>query len=82
MKGDIQFDPELFQPAQGGPAGANRVPFEIAGGGQQVVLLRVLPAAAGKSSGVSVANLVVEGPDGGTPPFEVTGDGSLSVVAP
>ena len=82
MKGDIEFDPELFQPVQGAAAGVNRVPFEIAGGGQQVVLLRVLPAAAGKSSGVSVSNLVVEGPDGGTPPFEVTGDGSLSVVAP
>lgn len=80
VSGELQYDARLLAPAQpGGDPG--RWPFTLAPGAEQVLMLRVLEAAAGQSTAVAVSGLRAEAVDGSTPEVQVQGEGEL-VVAP
>ncbi len=79
LTGEIEFDPRLFQPAQGGERGAGRIAFTMPPGAEQVFVLRVLDAAAGQTSAVSVGSLNAQGPDGAGVSVQVRGEGRVIV---
>lgn len=82
VSGELQFDTRLFQAAQGQTPAPGRIPFTLAPGAEQVVVLRALAEAAGQNGEVSVVGLSAQKPEGGTLAVEVQGDGALSVAAP
>ncbi len=82
VSGELQFDTRLFQAAQGQTPAPGRIPFTLAPGAEQVVVLRALAEAAGQNGEVSVVGLSAQKPEGGTLAVEVQGDGALSVSAP
>lgn len=81
VSGELQFDTRLFQAAQGQTPAPGRIPFTLAPGAEQVVVLRALAEAAGQTGEVSVVGLSAQKPEGGTLAVEVQGDGVLSVAA-
>ena len=54
----------FFQALQGGDRNVGRIPFSLPPGGEQVLMLRVLVAAAGQMSEVTVVGLQAVRPDG------------------
>jgi general secretion pathway protein D len=80
VTGEIEFDPLLFASAQGGDRNVGRLPFSLAAGGEQVLLLRVLDAAAGQVVEISVVGINARRADGSVLPVQVQGDGILTVA--
>lgn len=86
LSGELVFDAQALQPAAapasartpGAPAEATpgRWPFTLPPGGQQVLALRVLAAAAGQAQAIQVAGLMA---DGDTPP-QVDGEALVQVA--
>ncbi|WP_341893285.1 secretin N-terminal domain-containing protein [Variovorax sp. YR752] len=81
VSGELQFDTRLFQAAQGQTPAPGRIPFTLAPGAEQVVVLRALAEAAGQNSEVSVVGLAAQKPGGEPLAVEVQGDGALGVAA-
>lgn len=79
MKGELEFDTRQLQSAQGADARTGRVPFRLAAGGEQVFMLRALPAAAGQQTSVSVVGLVADDPGAAATMIQVQGDGMVQV---
>jgi hypothetical protein len=80
LSGEIEFDPRLFQPAQGGERGTSRIAFTLPPGGEQVFVLRVLEAAAGQTASVAIVSLSSQGESSGAG-VAVQGDGRVVVGA-
>ncbi|MDC6170541.1 secretin N-terminal domain-containing protein [Paucibacter sp. XJ19-41] len=83
VKGEIEFDPSKLQPAQAsaGTAATGRLPFELTPRGERVLVLRVLPAAAGQVVNIGVGALSAAGLNGETPPVRLDGTGMVAVEA-
>ncbi len=83
VRGELEYDPQLLQPARNIPeASPGRLPFELRPRSGQVMMLRVLPAAAGQALTLSVGGLSASGSDGSSsPPVRVEGSGLVSVEA-
>lgn len=81
VTGEVQFDPQMLQPAQGGEGNSGRLAFSLPPGGEQAVIFRVLEAAAGQALDVTLGNTVGKRADGASVPVQVQGDGSLQVNA-
>lgn len=83
LSGELVFDAQALQPAVAGRApgapaepGPGRWPFSLPPGGQQVLALRVLAAAAGQTQTLTVAGLTA---DGDAPP-QVDGEAVVQVA--
>ncbi|MDT7838947.1 secretin N-terminal domain-containing protein [Aquabacterium sp. OR-4] len=62
LSGELQFDADTLQLASAASgAGAGRMAFTLAPGGETVLVLRVLPAAAGQTLGLQLAGLAASG---------------------
>ena len=81
VTGEIEFDPRLFQALEGGDRNVGRLAFALPAGGEKVLMLRVLDAAAGQATEVSVVGASALRPDGSSLAIQVQGDGALSVAA-
>jgi general secretion pathway protein D len=79
LQGELAFDASLLQAAQAGARDgeAPRLGFDLSPRGEQVFLLRALPAAAGQTTVVMVNGLTAI-PDGGSTP-NVEGSGEIAV---
>jgi len=84
IRGELEFDASLLALAQAGSAGAapGRLPFDLSPGAEQVLLLRALPAAAGKAVTIGTANIIAALPSGEGVGVQVDGDGVLQVGKP
>lgn len=78
LRGALDYDPTLLQPAQAGKARDGRLDFAVGPGGQRVVMLRALPRSVGQQLTVSVAH--VEGTEPGAPAVQVEGSGQIEVL--
>jgi general secretion pathway protein D len=83
VKGELEFDASRLQLAQAaaGNAAPGRVPFELTPRGERVLVLRVLPGAAGQVLNVGVGALSAAGLNGETPPVRLEGSGMVAVEA-
>ncbi len=85
LSGELVFDAQALQPAAAAPAGtaptaaAGRSPFQLAPGAETVLVLRVLPAAAGQRLEVMVAGLTAA--DGAAEP-QIEGQAQIEVAGP
>ncbi len=79
ISGDLVFDNSLLRNAAVGADESPSAPFELAPNGQFVLVLRVLPNAAGKTTDVlaTLRNAVDTG--GGPAQIEITGSGRIEV---
>ncbi len=82
LQGELAYDPQMLESAQGSVRIAGRLPFSLAPGGQQVFLLRALPAATGRAITVSVVDASATGPDGEVATVRVEGEGTVLVSGP
>jgi general secretion pathway protein D len=82
IRGELEFDTALLQSSQSGEKNVGRTAFNLAPGGEQVFLLRALPAAEGQTVDVAVVGLSGSKPDGSSPAVRVEGDGFVTVSAP
>jgi general secretion pathway protein D len=80
VSGELQFDARMLQAISGGGT-PGRLPLKLGPGGEQVIVLRVLPEAAGQRTEVSVGGLDAVLADGLSLSVQVQGDGAI-VVAP
>jgi len=80
IKGELEFDSNLLQPTQAGVA-LGRIPVELPPRGDKVLVLRALPAAAGKSLSIDVGALQASGPDGEGASVRLEGSGLVTVEA-
>jgi len=81
VRGELEFDATRLRPAQpvgGAPPG--RVPFELAAGADFVLVLRVLPAAAGSTVGITVGGVSAT-EDGPAGDLRVEGDAQIAIAA-
>ena len=63
-RGELVYDPTQLQPASGAPESASpgRWPFELAASAEAVLVMRVLPGAAGQTVAVNaLADMPVQG---------------------
>lgn len=76
LQGELAFDASLLQAAQAGakPGDAPRLVFDLSPRGEQVFLLRALPAAAGQTTLVTVNGLTAIPEGSGTPVVEGSGE--------
>ncbi len=85
VRGELVYDAAALQPAQAGaaPSGAGRAAFEIGPRGDLVFVFRVLPAAAGNSTTVSVSNLQASeaAADGVVGSMRVEGEARIDIRA-
>jgi len=82
VSGELVFDGQALQPASAGAAvDAGRAAFSLAPRGDAVVVLRVLPAAAGQRLLVQAANLLATDPAGQPAAVQVDGEALVSVAA-
>ena len=79
ITGELQFDADLLQATDGSAGG--RVAFQLEPRGNVVVVLRALPAAAGKSTDVTLQGLAASGVKGGDPSVRTVGQTGIRVVA-
>jgi hypothetical protein len=79
VQGELGFDPSRLA-ATTAAASPGRVPFSAAARGDAVVVLRVLPAAAGGQVSISVDGL--HGPGGEPVTLRVQGQALVQVAAP
>ncbi|TDP64075.1 secretin N-terminal domain-containing protein [Roseateles toxinivorans] len=84
VRGELEFDAVMFQPAEAGAAGAGqgRIAFELAPQGQRVLILRSTPAAAGNTATFSLTGLGGINAKGEAVNVRVQGEGTLDVSAP
>jgi general secretion pathway protein D len=82
MRGELVFDPLRLASTQGGANADGRTAFELSPGAERVILLRVLPAAAGQTVNVSVAGLQATLAAGDAVAVRIDGDGALQVGKP
>ena len=78
VRGQLSFDATLLKSA-GGESGS-RLDFELAASGQAVFVLRVLPAAAGRSTEVQIESATANAPTGATVPLRIDGSGEINMV--
>lgn len=80
--GELAFDARWLQPAAGGAdATPGRVAFKLAPRGEQVLLLRLLPAAAGQAPDVQVQGLSASTPEGQPADLRLEGEARIQVIA-
>ena len=80
--GELLFDAQALQPASAGAdAASGRLPFQLPPRGQAVLVLRVLPAAAGQSLALQVGGLRAEGDGGASVDIRLDGEALLQVAA-
>jgi len=79
ITGELQYDADLLQATDGSAGG--RVAFQLEPRGSVVVVLRALPAAAGKSTDVALQGLSASGVKGGDPSVRAVGQTGIRVVA-
>jgi general secretion pathway protein D len=82
IRGELSFDPQLLAATQAGTGGEASFAFELSPGAERVVVLRALPAAAGKTVNVSVGNVLATMTNGDAVAVRVDGDGALQVGKP
>ena len=84
VSGELLFDAQALQPASAG-AGANdaagRMPFQLQPRGQAVLVLRVLPAAAGQRLALQVGSLQASGDGAASAEVRLDGEAVLQVPA-
>lgn len=79
--GELLFDAQALQPASAGAdAASGRLPFQLPPRGQAVLVLRVLPAAAGQSLALQVGGLRAEGDGGASVDIRLDGEALLQVA--
>jgi general secretion pathway protein D len=79
VSGELQFDTRMLQAIAGGGS-PGRLPLKLGPGGEQVIVLRVLPEAAGQRTEVSVGGLDAVLPDGLSLSVQLQGDGAIMVA--
>jgi general secretion pathway protein D len=80
VSGELEFDPALLRNAAAGAPEGPRTPFEIAPGGEFVLVLRALASApVGTSTQVQVGSLAAIGRDGVAAVVEVGGEATIEV---
>lgn len=79
ITGELQFDSALLRNAAGGDDDARALPFDLPPGGSRAIVLRVLPAAAGRSIDIGIAALQAQGAGGSVSTVEVQGSGRIEV---
>ena len=89
ISGELAFDGQSLQAASAGPAspagaapGPGRAAFQLAPRGDAVVVLRVLPAAAGQTLTVAVQGLAGSDASGQAAEVRLDGEASIRVPAP
>lgn len=82
VRGTLRFDPALLQPVSA-PAGAapGQLPFELAPGAAQALLLRALPAAQGQIVSLQLEGLAASNAQGQVLPVQVEGGTQVRVEA-
>jgi hypothetical protein len=81
LEGEISFDATLLQAASQGAGEAGRAAFRIEPGRDQVVPLRVLPAAAGQTVSVTVGPVAASNTRGETSAVVVEGEAVIQIAA-
>jgi general secretion pathway protein D len=81
VKGDLLFDARLLQPASAGAGDDGHAPFDLAPRAERVLILRVLPAAAGQVTSVRVSGASARRPDGAAADLAVDGEATIDVAA-
>ena len=81
LEGEISFDATLLQAASQGAGEAGRAAFRIEPGRDQVVPLRVLPAAAGQTVSVTVGPVAASNTRGETSAVVVEGEAVIQIGA-
>ncbi len=79
ITGELQYDADLLQATDGSAGG--RVAFQLEPRGSVVLVLRALPAAAGKSTDVALQDLAASGVKGGDPSVRSVGQTGIRVIA-
>jgi len=79
IRGELVFDTDLLQSA--GVAKGSRLAFELPPGGQQVFVLRSLPAAAGRSTQVQIEGLSALSSVGAAAPVRLEGEATIAFTA-
>jgi general secretion pathway protein D len=79
VSGDWVFDSALLRNAAAGAEASTPVGFDLPPGGQQVLVLRVQPAAAGKTTEVTATPRSSTDAAGANVPVEVVGSGRIEV---
>jgi general secretion pathway protein D len=92
IEGELVYDVTLLAAAQaaapaqngapGAAAGTGRVAFRLEAGSDQVVPLRVLPAAAGQRVSVTLGSASATNPRGEAVPVNVDGEAAIAVDRP
>jgi hypothetical protein len=92
IEGELVYDATLLQSAQsaapasngapGAAADAGRAAFRLEPGRDQVVPLRVLPAAAGQHVSVTLGGVSATNPRGEAVPVSVEGEAAIAVDRP
>ena len=82
LRGEVGFDARYLEPTRRADRGSNRIAFEMAPGHEQVLLLRVLPAAAGQTVDITLGGVAGTYADGSTAPVQVEGDTAIVVAQP
>jgi general secretion pathway protein D len=83
VKGELEFDAAMLQPASAGGAGANgRLTVELLPRGEKSVVLRALPAANGQVLNIGLGALSGSGLNGESVSVKFEGSGLLTVDAP
>jgi len=80
VRGELQFDGNLLQATSGGGAGG-RAAFALAAREEAVVVLRVLPAAAGASIAVTATGVTASNGAGETTDLRLEGEALIQVPA-
>jgi len=87
VTGELEYDPQRFQSAAARVADADgrapvpgRVPFDLPPQGQRVIVLRVLPAAAGSTAQFTANSVLANAPDGRALEVRVEGEASVKVA--
>lgn len=80
LAGELEYDANLLQALQPAAGQPGRLSFTLVAAGEQVFMLRVLDAAAGQNTEVSVVGTSATAADGTAPTVQVQGDGSITVL--
>lgn len=79
LKGELEFDAAMLEPAQAGAAKSSRLTFLLAAGAEKVFMLRALPAAEGKTTTVSAVGVGAAEGQGAQTMVQIQGDGQIVV---
>jgi hypothetical protein len=71
VRGEFRYPPDLLRNARAGSDTGGSTPFEMLPGGSTALILRTLPAAAGRTTEVTVSITSVNGSPVGNGPVQV-----------